>query len=83
MGKIISILSGKSKRFTFVQHVSNAVIKVMNGLFTKLTWKYLIDLHLHYKDCNGFIDIRDMVILSIKKRRLQCNMNIGFHSFTI
>ena len=36
-------------------------------MFTKLTLKYLIDDDSHCKDCISFIDVRNMMILRVKK----------------
>ena len=46
----------------------NAAIQVLNELFTKLTWRYLIDYDSHFKDCISCIEyIRNMMILRDKK----------------
>ena len=35
--------------------------------FTKFTLKYLLDHDSHCKDCISFIDVRNMMILTVKK----------------
>ena len=42
-------------------------IQVPNELFTKMTRKYLTDHDSYCKDCINFIDIRNMMIESVKK----------------
>ena len=46
----------------------------------KLSWKYLIDHDSRCKDCI-IIDIRNIMILHVRKRWFWSNMSIGFSQF--
>ena len=71
------IIQSQGKTFIY----SNALIQVLNELFAKLIWKYLIDHASHCKDCISFTDIKNMMILCVRKRWFWSNMSIGFSQF--
>ena len=56
-------------------------LKIIKGMQPKLSWKYLIDHDSRCKNCISFIDIRNIMILHVRKRWFWSNMTIGFPQF--
>ena len=51
------------------------------GMQPKLSQKYLIDHDSCCKNCISFIDIRNIMMLHVRKRWFRSNMTIGFPQF--
>ena len=55
--------------------------KSPKGMQPKLSWKYLIDHDSRWKNWISFIDIRNIMMLHVRKRWFWSNMTIGFPQF--